>query len=248
MQKINFEDRGELSVTQWSLNFQKENKYFCQPLRNTRTNEVEVLFFAHPESIRLFRKFPHVIIMDATYKTNRYDMTLVEMVGFTCTHKTFNIAYAFMAQETVMHYKFVMMCVHELCRNLGVMPKAIMTDCEKALLRAIKLVFKDTDVKQLLCWVHIKHNIQSHAEKVIKNTKRAENFVTQCWGIFCSSTEEIYEERLRKLRDSWKKGIVGYVEKYWFTPYKKFIVRAWTDYTLHFHTRTTNKYLCLFSC
>lgn len=30
------------------------------------------LFFAPPTAIRLAREFPHVILMDSTYKTNRY--------------------------------------------------------------------------------------------------------------------------------------------------------------------------------
>ena len=51
----------------------KDNGYLFYPLRNVKKgDEVEILFFAHPESIRLLKKFPHVVIIDATYKTNKY--------------------------------------------------------------------------------------------------------------------------------------------------------------------------------
>ncbi|KAL2935912.1 hypothetical protein RDABS01_019030, partial [Bienertia sinuspersici] len=36
------------------------------------------LFCAHPTSLQLFRTWPYVVRMDSTYKTNRYNMPLVE--------------------------------------------------------------------------------------------------------------------------------------------------------------------------
>ena len=72
LQKLHYEDRGELSVTQWSLNFLREQKYVCYPLRSRITSAVEILFFAHVDSLWLFKKYPHVVIIDATCKTNKY--------------------------------------------------------------------------------------------------------------------------------------------------------------------------------
>nr|GEY09386.1 protein FAR1-related sequence 5-like [Tanacetum cinerariifolium] len=45
------------------------------------TNELEALFFVHPSSFKIWRAFPHVLIIDATYKTNIYKMPFVEIVG-----------------------------------------------------------------------------------------------------------------------------------------------------------------------
>ncbi|KAI3738032.1 hypothetical protein L2E82_28050 [Cichorium intybus] len=39
---------------------------------NENSNELENLFFVHPRSLDMWRAFPHVIIIDATYKTNKY--------------------------------------------------------------------------------------------------------------------------------------------------------------------------------
>ncbi|GJR15593.1 retrovirus-related pol polyprotein from transposon TNT 1-94 [Tanacetum coccineum] len=44
------------------------------------TNELEALFFVHPSSFKIWRAFPHVLIIDATYKTNIYKMPFVEIV------------------------------------------------------------------------------------------------------------------------------------------------------------------------
>jgi len=71
LQKLEYEDRGELNVTQWSLKFLMEHEYVMYPLKNTITNEVEILFFAHKESLHLLKKFSYVVVIDATYKSNK---------------------------------------------------------------------------------------------------------------------------------------------------------------------------------
>ena len=71
LQKLDYEDRGELTVTQWSLKFLVDNAYILYPLRNKAKDEVEIIFFANKESLRLLKKFPYVVVMDATYKTNK---------------------------------------------------------------------------------------------------------------------------------------------------------------------------------
>ncbi|XP_038717620.1 uncharacterized protein LOC120010813 [Tripterygium wilfordii] len=40
-------------------------------------------------SLELLRAFPHVLLMDATYKTNRFRMSLFEIIGATSTNMTF---------------------------------------------------------------------------------------------------------------------------------------------------------------
>ena len=50
---------------------------------------VRDLFWAHPTSIQLLNAFCSVLIMDCTYKTNRYRLPLLEIVGVTSTNLTF---------------------------------------------------------------------------------------------------------------------------------------------------------------
>ena len=44
---------------------------------NSISNELENLFFIHPRSLNIWKAFPHVLIIDATYKTNKYGMPFV---------------------------------------------------------------------------------------------------------------------------------------------------------------------------
>jgi hypothetical protein len=69
------------------------------------------LFFVHPKSLDIWRAFPWIIEIDATYKTNLYNMPLVEIVGVTPTGKTFSIAHAIIENERHAAYTWVLQCL-----------------------------------------------------------------------------------------------------------------------------------------
>jgi hypothetical protein len=51
---------------------------------NTRLdsdNRLIAIFFAHPDSIAYLQGNPDVLLLDCTYKTNKHDMPLLDMVG-----------------------------------------------------------------------------------------------------------------------------------------------------------------------
>lgn len=60
---------------------------------------VKRLFFAHEESIKLFNRYPTVLIMDSTYKTNKFGMPLLEVGGMTNSNDTFLLACIFLSSE-----------------------------------------------------------------------------------------------------------------------------------------------------
>ena len=67
--------------------------------RDPDTDEVLDIFFAHPYSTSLAKCFPEILLMDCTYKTNRHDMPLLEIVGVTSTNKTFIFGHAYLKSE-----------------------------------------------------------------------------------------------------------------------------------------------------
>ncbi|GJU29831.1 FAR1-related sequence 5-like protein [Tanacetum coccineum] len=97
------------------------------------TNELEALFFVHPSSFKIWHAFPHVLIMDATYKTNIYKMPFVEIVGITSTSKTFCIAFAFISEEKEKNYEWVLERL-KLTLEGCMLPRVIITDRELALI------------------------------------------------------------------------------------------------------------------
>ncbi|KAI5662820.1 hypothetical protein M9H77_22143 [Catharanthus roseus] len=63
------------------------------------SNVLSDIVVAYPTSIAMIRTWPYVLIMDTTYKTNKYNMPLLEAVGMTSTGKNFTVATTFMCNE-----------------------------------------------------------------------------------------------------------------------------------------------------
>ncbi|KAI5673934.1 hypothetical protein M9H77_14298 [Catharanthus roseus] len=70
------------------------------------SNVLSNIVAAHPISIAMLRTWPYVLIMDTTYKTNKYNMPLLEYVGMTPTGKNFTVATAFMCNEQATTYRW----------------------------------------------------------------------------------------------------------------------------------------------
>ncbi|XP_028106138.1 uncharacterized protein LOC114305252 [Camellia sinensis] len=66
---------------------------------DNNTMTITNLFWARPVSSDLLRSFPKVLIMDCTYKTNRYRLPLLEIVGVTSTDMSFSVAFAYLQFE-----------------------------------------------------------------------------------------------------------------------------------------------------
>jgi hypothetical protein len=66
--------------------------------------ELLYLFFAHPAAIQLARRFHHIAVIDATYKTNLCNYPLLHVVGQTATNQSFSIAFCFMRSESDSAY------------------------------------------------------------------------------------------------------------------------------------------------
>lgn len=47
----------------------------------------------------MFNTFPSVLIIDLTYKTNKYRLSLLEMVGVTSTKMTYSIGFVFLESK-----------------------------------------------------------------------------------------------------------------------------------------------------
>ncbi|XP_028103952.1 uncharacterized protein LOC114303000 [Camellia sinensis] len=127
------------------------------------------LFWANPVSLDLLCIFPRVLIMDCTYKTNRYRLPLLEIVGVTSTHMTFSVAVAYLQIERVHNYAWALQTLRDLMDN-SVLPEVIVTDRELALMNAIDNTF--LNARHLLCRWHINKNVLT---KLLSSTEEEYN-------------------------------------------------------------------------
>ncbi|KAJ5243941.1 hypothetical protein N7489_004037 [Penicillium chrysogenum] len=170
-------------------------------------SHVSGLFCMHKTSIAMLQMNPWVISIDCTYKTNRYGLPLLDIVGFAATGSTFHIGFCFMRDEKDDSYEVMLSCLAEVYESLGLTPpRTILTDKEKALMNAIKTVFPET--KNMLCIWHINMNILKKARPLLADqVAQARREHREALGVDPRTRltpTEAQEDRV-KAEDGWKK-------------------------------------------
>ena len=113
-----------------------ELKYYFTYEEDDR-NHVKYLFFAYLESLKYFQKNPNILLLDCTYKTNKFKMPFLYAVGVTNTGHNFKLAYCFLPGETEGDYNFAIRQIHLLYSRYNITLKVIITDKEQALKNAL---------------------------------------------------------------------------------------------------------------
>ncbi|XP_035838827.1 protein FAR1-RELATED SEQUENCE 5-like [Helianthus annuus] len=237
--KIRMVDQIGKSPMQVLLSLLHSNGYVYE-ITTTGLNELENLFFIHPTSFDIWRAFPHVLIIDVTYKTNHYNMPFLEVVGVTSTSKTFSIAFAFMHNEKIVNYTWVLNCL-KLTLDQCMLPRVIVTDREMALMNACKEVFRDA--AHLFCRWHIEQNLFRRCRQSFRSVKAWEEFLLLWKSLENSTTLESYTENYRQLETLLIKHprVLAYVNESWLNDYKERFVSVWIDQHLNFGNNTTNR-------
>ena len=112
-------------------------------------NRVTCLFATHRSSIDLLSRNPYILFMDCTYKTNKYGMHLLGIVGVTSANSTFYAGFVFLRSERQDSYAFALSCIRLLYRDHLRMPisllKTVLVDKDQALLNQISCSLPDTN-------------------------------------------------------------------------------------------------------
>ena len=196
IQKIKQESNVGETPMQILFSLLRSRQYVNFSRQNPRTKRVEEVFFVHSTSREIWRAFPHVILIDATYKTNIYKLPFVQIVGLTSTNKTFCIAFAFITQEKEDNFHWVLTKLKDTLQDC-VKPRVIVTDCDKALMNACKSVFPHAT--KLICRWHIQENIARHCKQSLDNKNWAA--LERHWSLLINSpTFDIYNVNYNNLQ------------------------------------------------
>ncbi|XP_057444559.1 protein FAR1-RELATED SEQUENCE 6-like [Lotus japonicus] len=145
--------RGQLSEMQHLMRLLEEDNYTHWFRTEEGSKVIRSLFWAHLVSIQLFNQFPTVVLLDSTYKTNKYRIPLLEMVGMTSVGFTYTIAFGYMCNECEPEVTWALQKLRGLLLREEDMPKVMVTDKDTALMNAVTVTFPTT--AHLLCQFHI---------------------------------------------------------------------------------------------
>ncbi|XP_038699631.1 PKS-NRPS hybrid synthetase CHGG_01239-like [Tripterygium wilfordii] len=240
-QKFRTAEKAGKSQIQQLMSFLHQYEYVFFNRSNAQTNELEELFFAHPGSIELLRAFPHVLLIDATYKTNRFRMPLFEIVGVTSTKMTFCVGCVFLQSEKEDNYTRALNCLR-LTMDESTFPSIIVTDKDLAWMRSCAKVFSES-MKLLdgtsteLLYPTVKNYFETR-NLGIHSTPCGTHELNQK-----PKTENAYVYNLSALEmilQNYSK-VMNYIKDVWLMSYKEMFISAWTGTYMHFGNLTTNR-------
>lgn len=141
----------DLSTADWVFAVKKDDN-----------NRIQNLFFAHQKQVELLLANPDVLLMDCTYRTNKYKLPLLHILGCTNLQTFFSAGFCFLSNETHADYHWA---IANFLLKTGVQqPRVFISDQEEALKMSARSLLPG--VPQLLCVWHINKNVQTKAQQV----------------------------------------------------------------------------------
>jgi hypothetical protein len=222
IQENRAEMMGGRSPTQWLLYKLKEDGFHPKFTTNPAGNLTRI-FFCHPNAVKLWRKNPDILILDATYKTNRFRMPLVNIGGVSNNNMTIQVALGFVSGEAEEDYNWVLGCLRHVMEKARIdEPRTIITDRQKSLINALVKVYPNS--KHILCQWHVTQNVKLKTKRFFgepifnKQTgfhepnPEHELFLNEWEELLRSPTRLNYNERLESFLYSskWSAGALDY--------------------------------------
>ena len=75
--------------------------------KENNSNHLKYLFFIHLKSFKYFQKNPNILLLNCTYKTNKFKMLFLHAVGVNNTRQNFKFAYYFLPGKIEGNYNFI---------------------------------------------------------------------------------------------------------------------------------------------
>jgi len=209
---------------------QLKDKGFWSRIEQDNESRITAVIFAHPSSLAYLQLYPHLLLIDCTYKTNKHELPLFDLVGVDASQRTFCVAFAFLSGETEEDFTWALNNLKELYFELNIqLPSIILTDQCRACINSIDNLFPLAI--GLLCLWHANKAVLAHCKPSIiqKNGAEAWDWFFKQWHtLIRSPTKDIYYQRLRDLEQTEYIDEVTYLKSTWLV-YKERLVKAWVD-------------------
>ena len=228
----------ELSTSEWVFDVRKDSE-----------NHIQYLFFAHKKQIELLRANPDVLLMDCTYRTNKFKLPLLHILGCTNLGTFFSAGFCFLRNETHQDYYWA---VSTFLNKTGTPhPRVFISDQEDALKSAVRELLPS--IPQLLCVWHINRNVQAKAQQVWRDadgiTKEEKEKIVEKRSQFMTRWNQVvYARNEIEFNSKWRSLLNGYRDQQILCDYlqqNQYQTRfewaaAWTSGHRHYNTISTS--------
>ena len=222
---------------------QLDKEGFWSRIQFASDGRVTAVLFAHPDSLAYLAAYPEVLLLDCTYKTNKYDMPLLDMIGVDAAQKSFCIAFAFLSGETEQDYTWALERLKSLYEQVNTtLPSVILTDRCLAVMNAASALFPSAAL--LLCLWHANKAVLTRCQPAFPEAEKWKEFYGFWHSIINSPAEEDYAKRLADFQQLYVQthlNEVGYIKTTWLIPFKEKLVKAWVDQSTHFGNTATSR-------
>jgi hypothetical protein len=207
----------------------------------TRRGRLNALFFAYKESQALNAVFHEAVIIDSTYRTNRYKMPLMHFAAPTANHNYFSTAFCLLSGETEEDYQWAIEQYQRVVRRGLPHPDIFATDDSAALKNAIRSVFPD--IPQLICMFHINKHVEQRIRDALKSDPDGQTQMRDAWRkIVYAKTHEDYNTSWDAFRQKYgtaHPGLITYLQNTWLNRKGEFCT-AWISFIRYFGITTTS--------
>ncbi|RKL04432.1 hypothetical protein BFJ70_g17207 [Fusarium oxysporum] len=231
---------GQSTIHAFANQLDKEG--FWNRMQLDSHDRVTAVLFAHPESLAYLKAYPDLLFLDCTYKTNKYGMPLLDIIGVDACQRSFCIAFAFLSGESEEDYTWALgrlRSMYELCG--AALPSVILTDRCLACMNAVARCFPTAI--SLLCLWHANKAVLRYCQPTFtrhdqglearRESLNDWNEFFNCWhSIVRSADEKTFDQRVKGLEERYLPQYleeVGYIKANWLDLYKEKLVKAWVD-------------------
>jgi hypothetical protein len=130
-----------------------------------------MLFVADIQSVSYLNQHLNIFFLDCTYKTNKFDMFLLNILSVDNIGYLFSVGFCFLDQEVEKNYNKAIRHLRSLF-NYRIWPFVIATDCEAAFITAIDRYFPAICTKCVLCYWHISKCILTNCKANFNTAER----------------------------------------------------------------------------
>lgn len=166
-------------------------KYWFRYQLDEQTNQLRQLIWINNPALSLLQKCPDVLIIDCTFKTNKYNLPLLNIVFVTGNNTTIHLGYALLPTQEEQSYAWAFQKLKEALEQHGCLNELslILIDREQACINALdksfnleEAEFEDLDnivldtlnrqfprVNILLCQWHMNKDVMAYARAKCKD-------------------------------------------------------------------------------